>query len=201
MHARFEALVTLASGEPSDDWGREHERHEQRAHAIQVWESGYIPGLFQTADYARSMISATDVPMDVDKLLARRLDRQQILTRDNPPQVWALIDAGILMRPTDNPSIMRGQLAHLLELTELPNVTIRVVPQDVPLHQGLDGAFKIFKFTGALPLGYTEAAFGWRLVSDPSEVDLFALRWERLSALALPVSASKATIREHMETM
>ncbi|MEO3782864.1 DUF5753 domain-containing protein [Actinocorallia sp. B10E7] len=200
-HPRFESLVLLAARQPSDDWNQEHVRQEQRAHTLKLWEPLFVPGLLQTESYAREVYSSTDVPMDVERLVERRMKRQELLTRPDPPRVWVLLEEGVLDRPAGGREVMREQLAHLVELGELPNIVIRVVRKGKCLHQGLEGPFKIMLFSGELPMAYTEAAVGWRLVSNPADVDSFVLRHENLGSIALPREESRALIREYMEKM
>jgi transcriptional regulator with XRE-family HTH domain len=200
-HPRFEALVLLVARQPSDDWNLEHIQQEQRAHTLKLWEPLFVPGLLQTESYAREVYTSTDVPMDVDRLVERRMERQKILARPDPPRLWVLLEEGVLDRPAGGREVMREQLARLLELGERPNITIRVVRKGKRLHQGLEGPFKIMLFSGELPMAYTEAAVGWRLVSNPTDVDSFALRHDLLGSIALTREDSRTLIREYMEKM
>jgi hypothetical protein len=96
---------------------------------------------------------------------------------------------------------MRSQLAHLLEMAALPNVIFRVVPRSwsVGAHQGLNGAFQLLSGDDFGEVVYTEAAGAGRLVSAPSEVRGYGVRYERISAKALDDGASADLIRRLME--
>jgi len=96
---------------------------------------------------------------------------------------------------------MREQLARLLESGEQPNVTIRVVCKGRRLHQGLEGPFEIMLFSGERSMAYTEAAVGWRLVSNPTDVGSFALCHGLLGSVALTREDSRTLIRAYKEKM
>ncbi|WP_281280949.1 DUF5753 domain-containing protein [Actinocorallia herbida] len=138
---------------------------------------------------------------DVERLLADRLKRQQRFLSGQRQYLWALIDEGVLDRFIAHHDIMRGQLAHLLELSELGTVGLRVAPRG-RFHAGLDGSFELMQFgDGSPPMAYTEAVFGWRLVSDVAEVESFALRYDRLGNLALPEDQTRDLVRKLLETI
>lgn len=106
---------------------------EAEATSILEWQINVVPGLLQTEQYAREILSgyhevATISPRAIQRRLETRLTRQQLLTRDEPLEHVALIDESVLRRQRGDRSVMRAQLQRLAEIAELPNVTIRVVP-------------------------------------------------------------------------
>lgn len=120
---------------------------EVEASLISTYQPLVIPGLFQTPDYtAASARAAINTTAEVDRLVHTRSQRQQILTRDDhPPRVWAVIDEAALARGAHD-QVMHAQIARLIELSELRNVTIQVLPFDAGFHAGMSGPFVILDF-------------------------------------------------------
>jgi transcriptional regulator with XRE-family HTH domain len=109
---------------------------EAAAESISDFGLGLIPGLLQTEDYARAVLTAPRPPLDsavVQQRLAGRLERQRILTSDNPPHLHAVIEEGVLHRVGGSRGVMRAQLRHLLTASERPNIHIWVVPYEAGL--------------------------------------------------------------------
>lgn len=98
---------------------------ETAADRITEWELRVVPGLLQTEDYARAVIRA-DKPRDSDESVARavtaRLDRQELLTRDQWPLLWYILDEAIIRRMVGGPAVMDAQLARLISLAGRPGV-------------------------------------------------------------------------------
>ncbi|WP_024804116.1 helix-turn-helix transcriptional regulator [Nocardia sp. BMG51109] len=119
---------------------------EQAALGIRIYETHYIPGIFQTADYAR-YIFGLDSREDAQRLVDMRMRRQRILTRTpNPPTVWAVIDEHVLRRQPPDPRVARNQLRHLLELIEQPNITVQVLPETAGPTPAEGGSFSMLRF-------------------------------------------------------
>ncbi|WP_245670902.1 helix-turn-helix domain-containing protein [Nocardia flavorosea] len=119
---------------------------EQAAATIRLYETHYIPGLFQTADYAR-YIFGLDSRVDVSRLVDMRMQRQRVLTRTpTPPTVWAVIDENVLRRQPPDRHVARGQLQHLLELTERTNIVIQVLPESAGPTPAEGGSFSMLRF-------------------------------------------------------
>jgi transcriptional regulator with XRE-family HTH domain len=117
--------------------------HEAEAATLSMFEHSLIPGLLQTPEYARAVLETkpnTTVD-EIDNLVSGRVTRQSVLGRDDPPAplMYALVDEGALNRPVAPPAVMHDQLAHLVDLSRKPNVTIQVVPYDAGGHSGLLG--------------------------------------------------------------
>ena len=122
---------------------------EKAASIIRLYEVQFVHGLLQTEDYARAVIliaNAHASPDEIDRRVSVRMKRQQLLTQPDAPQVWAVLDEAALRRSPAGPEMMRAQLEHLLEVTELPNVTLQIVPFDVGPHAAAGGPFTILRF-------------------------------------------------------
>jgi transcriptional regulator with XRE-family HTH domain len=122
---------------------------ERAASIIRLYEVQFIHGLLQTEDYARAVIliaNAHAPAEEIDRRVSVRMKRQQLLTQPDGPQVWAVLDEAALRRWPAGPEVMRAQLKHLLQVTELPNVTLQIVPFDVGPHAAAGGPFTILRF-------------------------------------------------------
>ena len=198
----FELLVWYASMGHDPQWFAQYVDKEARAAIIRIFESQVVHGLLQTEDYAHALISAGSSP-DPEKVLQERVMRQSILQRPAPPHLTCLISQNALEWPVGSPEIMRGQLQHLLDLADLPNVIIRVVPRtyDVGAYPGLNGSSQLMTGEDFGEVCYTESSGGGRLVSTPSDVRTFAIRFDRISAKALTEGPSRDLIRSLMEAV
>jgi transcriptional regulator with XRE-family HTH domain len=123
---------------------------ERAVSIIRTYEVQFIHGLMQTEDYARAviLIANSHLPAaEVDRRVSVRMKRQQMLTEPDAPELWAVLDEAALRRVPCGRKEMRAQLEHLLEITELPNVTLQIVPFDVGPHSAAGGPFTILRFS------------------------------------------------------
>ncbi len=128
------------------------------------------------------------------------MERQQILGRENPPALLAVIGEDVLRRRIGSRALMREQLAHLLEMAQRPRVVLQVVPFDAGAHPGLLGPFVIASFDGAQDVAYLDGPLSAQLVQSPEEVSRVALLYDILRGEALPRGASIEMITEVMGT-
>ncbi|WP_173097310.1 helix-turn-helix domain-containing protein [Actinomadura verrucosospora] len=181
------------------NWYQEQVALEAIAAEIRIYESGLVPGIFQTENYARTLFTlggSTDVERDVRERMARK----SVLSRTDPPRIWALLDDNVVDRVVGSGGVMREQLEYLIELSYMPNVVINVIPRTVGYHSGLRGSFKILT-VGREILAYTEAAAGGRLMRDPNEAERMRVRHDLLGADALSRQASRDHLRQLQESM
>jgi len=130
-------------------WFRTYVDLESAAALIRTYEGQFIPGLLQTDAYMRAVVQGAHLDESAEELGRRvrlRMARQQLLTREQPPRVWAVIDEAALRRPVGGREVMAGQLERLIEATKLPNVTLQVLPFEVGAHAAMLGAFSILRF-------------------------------------------------------
>ncbi|MFE6051612.1 helix-turn-helix transcriptional regulator [Kitasatospora sp. NPDC056446] len=167
---------------------------EAEATTYKTYESAFIPGLFQTAEYARLAIDRlrTMKGGTVDDLVQVRMARQSILTRPNPVQVWAVIHEAALRALANRPDVMGPQLDKLLTLGRLANVNIQVMPMGAAFHPGMNGAFALLGFPQRkdLDVVFAEALLAGCWVEDPADVELYRAKFQEITAEALPVDAS-----------
>jgi transcriptional regulator with XRE-family HTH domain len=156
---------------------------------IRTYEVQFVPGLFQTEDYARAVMvlgqpSASSA--EIERRVSLRMDRQQVLTRPNPPRLWAVVDEAALRRPIGGPEVLRAQLEHLIAMTALSNVTLQVMPFHFGGHAAEGGAFIILRFAEPdLPdVVYLEQLTSALYIDKREEVDRYAEVMNRLAVQA-----------------
>jgi transcriptional regulator with XRE-family HTH domain len=122
---------------------------EQATSVIHTYEVQFVPGLLQTEDCARAVIQLCQLHRsaeEVDRRVALRMARQDFLTQPGAPDYWAVVDEAVLRRPLHSREALRAQVRHLIEMAELPNVTVQVMPFRAERHPTAGGPFTILRF-------------------------------------------------------
>jgi transcriptional regulator with XRE-family HTH domain len=184
--AEFVALAREANspgwwqhyGDVLPSWFRTYVDLESAATLIRTYEGQFIPGLLQTDDYMRAVVRGAHLDESSEEQGRRvrlRMARQILLTREQPPRLWAVIDEAALRRPVGGPEVMRGQLERLIEATKLPNVTLQVLPFQAGAHPAMVGSFSVLRFPDQeLPdLVYLEHLTSALYLNKPEEVDQY----------------------------
>jgi hypothetical protein len=166
---------------------------ETAAVLIRSYEVQFVPGLLQTEAYARAVIQigfSSANTEEIDRRVKLRIDRQKILRRPDPPQLWAVVDEAALRRPIGGVSVMRAQIEALIEATKLPHVRLQVIPFEVGGHAAAGGAFSILRFPDQdLPdVVFIEQLTGGFYLEKPDEVDQYAGAMGRLYIEAAPLA-------------
>lgn len=172
---------------------------EAEAAALRAFEDQVVHGLLQTEDYARSITTAVRhqlAPREVDRLVALRRQRQQVLTRDQPLGLWLILNEAVIRRPVGGADVMRGQLEHLLIATQWPNVTLQILPLSSGAHPALSGPFCIVQFPERSDpdVVYTEGVAGHAYLEKEADVRACAEAFDLLRAAALSPAATVAAI-------
>lgn len=189
------------------DWFETYIGLEQATSLIRTYELQFVPGLFQTEDYARAVtvLGHRAAPAEeIERRVSLRLKRQEILSRGDPvPKVWAVIDESALRRPLGGREVMRTQLRHLIELTESPQVTLQIMPFDRGGHSAAGGSFAILRFADSdLPdIVYIEQLTGALYLDRPEELDHYREVMNSLSAEAETPAESKRQLTSLIETI
>ena len=184
-------------------WFREWPSIEREALSLRTWELAVMPGLLQTADYARAILRGVqpdDTDEENEQQADARLERQQILARQDPPMLWAIMDEPALRRPVGSRETMRAQLAHLLDAAREPRIKVLVVPASTGTHVGVRGPFIIAEFRDAPEIAYLDTAAGGQIADHPDVVKACAQAFDTLRAEALPSRASLDLIAEVRDT-
>jgi len=175
---------------------------EGAAGLIRSYEPHFVPGLLQTEDYARGVLKSGAVgqtsPDDIERHVALRMHRQNLLTRPDAPRFWAVMDETALRRRVGGPEVMRAQIDKLLEATKLPNVTLQVAPFANGPHPGTYGPFVLFRFAvPELPdMVYSEYLTGAVYLDARSEVATHLEVMDRMAAQAATAQRTKEILRD-----
>ncbi|PXY32688.1 helix-turn-helix domain-containing protein [Prauserella muralis] len=166
-------------------WFDDYVGLEEAAVRIQTYELQFVPGLLQTEDYARAIVthglpeSASEA---AEGRVALRMRRQKLLQRPDAPRLWAVIDESVLYRPIGGRDVHRAQLDQLLELTTLPHISLQVVPY-ARSGYAAEGAFTLLRFSEPeLPnIAYIEHIAGGIYLDRPDEIELIGRSLDRLA--------------------
>ncbi|HUL24647.1 MAG TPA: helix-turn-helix transcriptional regulator [Streptosporangiaceae bacterium] len=176
-------------GDVLPDWFQVYVGLEEAASLIRLYEVQFVPGLLQTADYARAVVrlgqpgAATE---EIERRISLRMGRQELLTKPGGPRLWAIVDEAALRRPIGGKEVMRAQLVQLLEATEQPQVTLQVMPFRSGGHAAEAGAFTIMRFPEPdLPdVVYLEQLTSALYLDKRDDVEKYTEVMERLSVEA-----------------
>jgi transcriptional regulator with XRE-family HTH domain len=172
---------------------------ERDAIRIHGWELGAVPGLLQTEDYARALIRSgrpMDDTAEIDRLVAARIGRQEIVHAHNRPLLWYVLDESVVRHIVGGPAIMGAQLDKLLEISGAPGLVLQVLPFTADNHAGADGPISLYEFTGGPSVCYTECYGGGRIVEGPAEVAVLMTVISLVRASALSERESRELIRQ-----
>jgi transcriptional regulator with XRE-family HTH domain len=180
-------------------------KYERTCHTLTAWSPMIVPGLFQTGDYARAIMGASELPeSELGTRVTLRVGRRDALTRKNAPTMLSLLGEQALRQNVGGPEVMAGQLRSILSVSELPNVTVQVVPIGIGWHDGLSGPFVLYVFPDAGPVVLLEHHRTSLFVSDDDDgydVRGFMEAAEGIRHAALGVEDSCAMIAGMVEEM
>ena len=188
------------------DWFESYVGLEQATSLIRTYELQFVPGLFQTEDYARAVTvlgHRSAPPSEIERRVGLRMQRQDLLATQEPPRIWAVIDESALRRPVGGRDVMRAQLRHLMEVAELPRVTLQVMPFSQGGHPAAGGSFTIMRFAEPdLPdIVYIEQLTGALYLDRRDEADNYMEVMNRLSAEAETPADSTDLLAEIIKDM
>jgi transcriptional regulator with XRE-family HTH domain len=178
---------------------------EAEAASLRVYEAQVVHGLLQTADYARAVMTAVrrrQTPEEIERLVELRIQRQSVLHRPDPLELWLILDEAVLWRMAGPSQLMSQQLEHLYEASQWPNVTLQILRFSSGLHPALGGSFAIIEFPERLDpdVVYTEGVTGQAYIEERDrEVRAQAESFDLLRASALPPAESALLVRSISE--
>jgi transcriptional regulator with XRE-family HTH domain len=186
-------------GDVLADWFQPYLGLEEAASMVRTYEVQFVPGLLQTADYARAVITAGNTgaeTAEIERRVAIREARQRVLTRPAPPQLWAVIDEAALRRLIGGKDVMRAQLQDLIEKVSLSNVIVQVMPFRFGGHAAESGAYTILRFPEPdLPdVVYLEHLTSAIYLDKRSDVDRYLQMMELLCTQASPPDRTPAIL-------
>jgi transcriptional regulator with XRE-family HTH domain len=195
LFGRLVVLARRADG-PVPTWFEDWLRAEGEAQSLRIWSPTLIPGLLQTAEYARALFLAgqSDTSDDViDALVAARLERQAILDRADPPDLVVVLDEAVLHRLIGSPQVMYDALGRVAELSQRPYIVVQMVPCSNGANAGLGGAFYIAAADG-MPETLQLDGVEEQTTEKRSLVRKAAVTFDRVRGDALPRDASRDLI-------
>ncbi|MEF9883512.1 helix-turn-helix domain-containing protein [Streptomyces sp. P9-A4] len=175
---------------------------ETDAESLRMYEPQIIPGLLQTRAYAEAVISGAlpeSTPAEIEKRVTVRTRRQErIRDEERPLRLWAVIDEGALHRTVGNRQLMVEQLEHLIEQSQLPHVTVQVLPFDMGAHPGISGQYSILEFpdTSDSSVVYIEGVTSDLYLEKTQDVGKYSVMYEHLRAQALNAEQTREFIAE-----
>ncbi|WP_331448333.1 helix-turn-helix transcriptional regulator [Streptomyces prasinus] len=184
------------------DWSRKFMEYSERAGAIKQYAAHVVPGLLQTEDYARAVLSL-DALLESDEQLeervAARMGRQGRLSSPDRPELCVVLDEAVLRRPIGDHAVMRKQLARLIDAAAERHITVQVLPFDQGGHEAMGGSLTVLTLPDDSEVAYTEGADYGQLIEETTDVGRYKVIYDRLRAAALPPVMSLGMIRSAME--
>ncbi|MFI2260055.1 helix-turn-helix domain-containing protein [Streptomyces tubercidicus] len=176
-------------------------KYEAKATIMHKYMLG-IPGLLQTEDYARLVLSSAPSPMCPDELeesVALRIGRQDLLRTSPPPSVRVILDESALMRPPDDAGVWSDQLSHLISASDLRNITVQVLPFAAGLHDLMGGSLSLLWMADGTAVAYLEGNKSGDLIEEATEIGQLRLSYDHLRDMALTPPDSAAFIKQLLE--
>ncbi|WP_405806554.1 helix-turn-helix domain-containing protein [Streptomyces sp. NBC_01187] len=179
---------------------------EQAASVIRTFEVQFVPGLLQTREYARAVIELAhdeEPEAGIQRRLALRMRRQQILFGPRAPHVWAVLDEAALRRPVGGAETMRAQLNHLVALSELPHVTVQIMPFSAGGHPAAGGPVTLLRLPESeLPdVVFLEQLDSARYLEEPTDIELYRRVTDRLVTRSLSPAETRGVLRRIAEEL
>jgi transcriptional regulator with XRE-family HTH domain len=201
LRALFDSMAEYLKVGIFPGWFRGWPQKEAAARRLRSFQLVVLPGLLQTEEYARAIIS-TRVGItgdEIDEEVAARIKRQGILDRENPPVLWIILDEVVLRRPVGSREVMREALQHLAEMARRPNIVVQVIPLEAGAHEGLRGPFVIAEFEDAPDVAYQDTPVSGQIIEDPDAIKELAHTWDALQRVTLPEAMSLRVIEEAVQ--
>jgi transcriptional regulator with XRE-family HTH domain len=173
---------------------------EAKASIMYIFEAMAITGLFQAPAYAYEVLKSGRTPDEIEQLVARRMERQAVLERNDAPRLVVILDEGVIRRPVGDATVMREQIRHLIELAQRPKITLQIVPNRKGAYPGLMGAFTILGFDQEADLVYVEGHVGGQLIDRAATVREYSLRFDLIRGAAISADDSLTLLHAVLES-
>lgn len=178
---------------------------ESSATTLCSYQPQLMPGLLQTEEYARQVITAMRVDLDpkgIEALVAVRMARQKLLEGVDAPKLWAVIDESAVRRVASQPAVLKEQLEHLLDVSPRPNVTLQFLPFDVGFHPALYGSFMLMGFPEPNPdLVWVENLTNSVCFEGAADVERYTEVFDHLRATALGPPETRSRIQQMIKEL
>jgi transcriptional regulator with XRE-family HTH domain len=175
---------------------------EQHAESIEEWAPSLVPGLLQTAAYAKAVVRAGRPwlpPATVDKQVSARMERAQLWEREDHPAFWSVLHESLVRKPLLPPQEMAEQLEHIARAVRSTQSVLQILPETTAAHPLMMGMIKVMTFPDAPPVVYTEGIHSGQLIDYPALVKEYRRSYDLLRAAALPPETSLIMIERAAE--
>jgi transcriptional regulator with XRE-family HTH domain len=177
---------------------------ESSASSIKVFENIYVNGLLQTEEYTRALVDGINpnaAESDREKLVELRQKRMRTLISDHAPLFIAVLDELAVARVVGSAAVMTAQIRHLLDMSDLPNVSLRVVPRSAGAYVGMEGSFFILEFPDEedLDVVFTEGIAGSFFLERPKIVRTYKKRFDVITQQSLSPEASRTLLKNTLK--
>jgi transcriptional regulator with XRE-family HTH domain len=200
-------LMTLAREAKEQGWWQSYDLPystyvglEAEATSIKDFDSAVVPGLLQTADYAKARHEGAFPqlsPEIIDQRVEATLTRQRILTRGDQPKFWSVLDEAVLHRMVGGPQVTMDQIRQLIKVSAASNVTLQVIPFTVGTHPAVDSTFTILELPGIVKgVVYVEGLIGSVYLEKRDDLDRYEIIFDRLQQMALSPRKSVDLMRK-----
>jgi transcriptional regulator with XRE-family HTH domain len=175
---------------------------ERHAETIEDWASMIVPGLLQTAAYARAIVRAA-MPrasdQEVEEKVSARMARAELFDSEGPPKFWAILDVSLIHRPALPDQQMAELLVHIADVVTTTRSILQIIPETAATHPFMMGMTRIMTFADAPPVVYAESLHSGQLIDYPALVKQYRESYDLLRAVALSPEASLATVETAAE--
>jgi transcriptional regulator with XRE-family HTH domain len=178
----------------------DYAEREEQASYIRVYEALFVPGLLQSEAYAREVLRAGQTDVRLERVVAVRMGRQDILQREEPPVLVVLMKEAVLREVVGGSELMKDQLANLLEAMRRPNISVQVIPCGAAVY--VSSGFTLLGYAEGADLAFVDGAGGHGRVIEPTDqVQALAILFDQIRSEALSASESEKLIRAIMEEL
>lgn len=180
-------------------WFRRWAELEAKALSLYTYECRLVPGLLQTEAYALRLFTEQLPPLDdaqIDANMVKRLERQALLTERPNTSYSFIIEEHVLLRQLGGPELTREQLDHLIEVAQLRNVEVQIMPLVCDSHAGLGGPLQLLETPEHQRLAYSEGQKSAQLIAEAKVVSQLQMRYARMRSQALPLKESLGLLRQ-----
>ncbi|MFG1970333.1 Scr1 family TA system antitoxin-like transcriptional regulator [Nonomuraea fuscirosea] len=198
LDEHFVALFKRVTQSPALGWfARWVEEIEPRAVILQSWDPLLIPGVLQTADYARAIFTTAPTSLDrVEERVQARIQRIAVFDSPTPPTFLALIDEGVLHRPVGGPDVLAAQLRYLVELAQHPQITVQLVPIAAGSAAGMMSAFALARLRDGSEVVSADSVLSGHVTGDHEAVARLKQRYDTIRADAQPKNVTRQAIED-----
>ncbi|WP_130797442.1 helix-turn-helix domain-containing protein [Streptomyces otsuchiensis] len=192
-NGRFVRLWELVLMFAYPSWFRPYVRLEQAATMIRAYHPILVPGLVQTEGYARAIFQGRRPP-NLEDLVTARMERQRILSREEPPRLWMILEEAVLRRGIAEPSVMAAQFEQLRGIATNPHHVVQFIPSTTPSYPAVGYPYSVLSFDEGADVVHADGFPAGHVIAESDAVGTAQRAYDLLKATALPPDESVALI-------